>query len=73
MEEQLELVPCRVCHEDSAYVEDEGGWCVYVVCADCGSHTAFCSYDSEEERDAAVERAVQLWNMGKVIAERRGE
>ena len=36
----MELLPCRVCHEDCAYVETEGDWCVYVTCGNCGSQTS---------------------------------
>ena len=71
MEEMLG--PCPVCHEDCAYLEEEGGWCVYVVCGHCGSQTAFCRFEDENEKAEAGEKAVRLWNMGKVIAERRGE
>ena len=73
MEEQLELVPCRVCHEDCAYVEDEGGWCVYVVCADCGSQTAPSEYHSKAERAEAAAGAAMLWNVGKVVRSDLGE
>ena len=69
----IELEPCRVCYEDAAYLEEEGGWCVYVQCPICGSHTSFVSFRNEEERKTAEEKSVYLWNMGKVIAERRGE
>ncbi len=73
MTEEYELEACKVCHEDAAYVEEEGGWCVYVVCPHCGTLTAFCRYDKGQSREEAVKQAVDLWNMGKVIAERRGE
>ena len=72
-EEFDEILPCRVCHEDMAYIEEEGGWCVYVVCANCGSQSAFCAYETPEEKPEAERKAIRLWNMGKVIAERRGE
>lgn len=68
-----ELLPCRVCFEDCGYIEDEGGWCVYAICGNCGSATAFIQYDSDNEKLDAIKRASQLWNMGKVIAERRSE
>ena len=68
-----ELEPCRVCHEDCAYLETEGDWCLYAVCGNCGSTTAFCAYQNFEEKQQAARKAVHLWNMGKVIAERRGE
>ena len=68
-----ELGICPVCHEDAGYLEHEGGWCVYAQCGHCGTHTAFCRYDGEDGVSAAEAKAVMLWNMGKVIAERRGE
>lgn len=68
-----EILACRVCHEDCAYLEDEGDWGVYVTCAICGSHSAICEYDSPENKEAAEHEAIHIWNMGKVIAERRGE
>ena len=68
-----ELGICPVCHEDTAYFEHEGDWCVYVQCSECGTQTAFCSYESEEEKAEAEAKAAMLWNMGKVIAERRSE
>ncbi|MCF0134898.1 MAG: hypothetical protein HUJ69_00570 [Lachnospiraceae bacterium] len=71
--DELDLLPCRVCHEDCAYIETEGDWCVYVVCGNCGSTTAFQAYNNEDQKTVAVKTAVKLWNMGKAIAERRGE
>lgn len=68
-----ELLPCRVCHEDCAYLEHENGWCCYITCGNCGSSTAFCAYNSEEEMAEAEKNAVRLWNFGKVIAEARLE
>ncbi len=68
-----ELNPCKSCHEEAAYVETEGDWCVYVECGHCGTHTAFQAYRTPEEKKAAEERVVQLWNMGKVVIEARTE
>lgn len=68
-----ELRECPVCHEDCAYVETEGGWCVYVQCANCGTHTAHRPYATDAERDEAETAVIRIWNMGKVIAENRGE
>ena len=67
------LEPCRVCHEDCAYVEHEGGWCCYVICGHCGSSTAFVEYKNEAEKEEAERKAAYLWNIGKVIAEQRSE
>lgn len=72
-EVEEEILPCRVCHEDVAAIEHEGGWCTYVMCANCGSMTAFISYNNEKEKKEAEHKAIHLWNMGKVIAESRGE
>ena len=58
-----ELGICPVCHEDSAFVQ----------CGHCGTHTAFTSYKNEEEKKEAELVVTRLWNMGKVIAESRGE
>ena len=52
---------------------NEGGWCAYVECSDCGAHTAHFAYDSEEERLEAEGKAAQLWNMGKVVRIHPGE
>ncbi|MDO4458897.1 MAG: hypothetical protein Q4C42_02275 [Clostridia bacterium] len=71
--DENELLPCRICHEDCGYIETEGGWCLYAVCGNCGSTTAFIKYDNDEEKKEAEKQAAWLWNMGKVIAERRGE
>lgn len=68
-----ELLACPVCHEECAYMESEGDWCVWVECGSCGSHTAFQRYDNEEEKAAAEEKAAMLWNMGKVVNATRGE
>ncbi len=68
-----EIGICKVCHEDCAYIEDEGDWGVYVNCPICGSHSAICEYHTAEEREAAEQDAIRIWNMGKIIAERRGE
>ena len=35
----IELQACPHCGGDGV-IEDEGGWCVYVTCCDCGAHTA---------------------------------
>ena len=50
-----ELMPCPICHEDCAFIETEGNWCVYVQCSHCGTHTAFHSFDSDESKKRAEE------------------
>lgn len=69
----IDFNPCPVCHEDSAFIESEGNWCVYVQCAHCGSHTAFHKFTDAVSREAAERAVTDLWNMGKVIAEARNE
>ena len=69
----IELEACPICHEDCAYIETEGNWCVYVQCPNCGTHTAFQPFSNEAEKEAAEKHVAQIWNMGKVIAEGRGE
>jgi len=68
-----ELMPCPICHEDCAYIENEAGWCVYVQCGNCGTHTAFHKYTDEESMKKAEEMVAHLWNMNKVIPEARTE
>lgn len=72
-DEQMEILPCRVCHEDCGFLETEGDWCVYVACANCGSQTAACAYNNEKEKKEAEDKVILLWNMGKVVAEHSGE
>ena len=56
----IELQACPHCGGDGV-IEDEGGWCVYVTCCDCGAHTAQVDYHSPEERlDARKARRVCL-------------
>lgn len=63
---EIDLQDCPVCG-GAGIMEDEQGWCVYVSCADCGSHTAHTAYESAEERLRAAQQAAHLWNIGKVI------
>ena len=68
-----ELLACPICQEDCAYIESEGDWCVYVMCGHCGSRSVTANYSTPEERVRAEMQVTHLWNIGKVIAERRGE
>ncbi len=68
----LELFDCPICH-GAGLLEEENGWCLYVSCLDCGCHTAEVSFRSDEERREAAQRAVRLWNIGKVIPSGLGE
>ncbi len=64
--EDIELFDCPLCHGAGLF-QEEGGWCLYVTCLDCGCHTAELSYSSEEERQEMARRAARSWNVGKVI------
>ncbi len=68
----FEIDECIACG-GPGLLQSEGGWCVYVECLDCGSHTAFFEYKGEEDRIEAERKAVELWNRGKVIREARLE
>ena len=64
--ESIELQDCPFCHGPGV-LEEEGGWCLYVQCLDCGCHTAELSFRSEEERQEMARSAARSWNLGKVI------
>ena len=61
-----EVFDCPLCG-GAGCLEEEGGWCVYVQCLDCGCRTAELSYRTPEEREEMTARAVRTWNLGKVI------
>lgn len=54
-------------------LEEENGWCWYVICADCGSQTAAFEYRNESGREEAAGKAAAIWNMGKAIRADLGE
>jgi len=64
--DEIEIFDCPICHGPGV-LEDENGWCLYVTCMDCGTHTAEVSYNNAEERIAAAKRIISRWNVGKVI------
>ncbi|MCD7859142.1 MAG: Lar family restriction alleviation protein [Firmicutes bacterium] len=68
----LELEECPACR-GAGVLTHEGGWSVSVECADCGAHTVFIEYDTEQERREAEKKVAMLWNMGKVIKSDPGE
>jgi len=67
----IELQDCPVCH-GAGSLEDEYGWCMYVVCLECGCHSAEIEYKSPAERETAARQAADIWNMGKVVPESSG-
>lgn len=69
---EIELEECPVCRGDGLLIH-EGGWNVQVECSQCGSHTVYLEYDTEEQKADAEKGVAALWNMGKVISSQRGE
>ena len=67
--EDIELQDCPYCGGTGS-LEEEGGWCLYVQCLDCCSHTAEFAFHNEAERAEAARQAAHIWNMGKVIHSR---
>ena len=70
--EELELQDCPYCG-GAGLLEEENGWCWYVMCMDCGSQTAPFEYKTPEEYVEAARKAAHLWNIGKVIRADNGE
>lgn len=68
----IELEECPCCRGNGVLVH-EGGWNVQVECTDCGSHTVYVEYDTEEEKLEAERMVARLWNLGKVIKLDPGE
>ena len=67
-----ELMDCPNCRGVGVLVHD-GGWNVQVECADCGAHTVYVEYKTEDEKKEAEKQVTRLWNMGKVIKLEPGE
>ena len=63
---ELELQDCPYCG-GPGLLEEEHGWCFYVMCMDCGSETAHFEYKTPEDRMDAAKKAAHLWNIGKVV------
>ena len=68
----IELQDCPYCGGVGCF-EDEGGWCLYVQCLDCGSHTAEFPYKNPEERAEMARQAARTWAFGKIINPNPGE
>ena len=67
---ELEICPC--CRGTGILVH-EGGWNVQVECMDCGAHTVYLDYETEEQKQEAERGVARLWNLGKVIKINPGE
>ena len=64
--DQIELQDCPYCG-GAGCLEEEQGWCWYVICMDCGSQTAAFEYHRPEQREQAARDAARIWNLGKVL------
>ena len=69
---EIDLQDCPLC-KGPGVLEEEGGWCFYAMCMDCGCHTAEIPYKTNEERMQAAKNAAHLWNIGKVLRSDPGE
>ncbi len=70
--EEIELNDCPYCG-GTGLLEEENGWCWYVMCLDCGSQTAAFEFKTPDERPSAARKAAHLWNIGKVLKGNIGE
>ena len=70
--EEFELNDCPVCG-GAGLLEEEGGWCWYAVCRDCGAQTGQFEFKRPEDRKKAAAEAAHLWNIGKVVRSDMGE
>ena len=70
--ETIELQDCPCCG-GAGLLEEEHGWCWYVMCRDCGAQTAAFEFKTPEERIVAANQAAHLWNIGKVVRADIGE
>ncbi len=70
--EEIELQSCPYCG-GAGLLEEENGWCWYVVCVDCGSQTASIDFRTPGERLEAAQKAARLWNIGKILRHNIGE
>lgn len=70
--DEIDLEDCPCCGGVGS-MEEEGGWCLYIQCLDCGARTAELSYKNEAERRDAAQKAAMNWNLRKVIAPGPGE
>ena len=51
--EEIELQECPFCG-GPGLLEEENGWSVYAMCAQCGSQTAPFEFNTPEEREEAA-------------------
>jgi len=69
---EIDLQDCPLCNGPSL-LEEENGWCFYVMCMDCGCRTAEIPYKTPAQRLETARQAAHLWNIGKVLPSTPGE
>ncbi len=72
MENLFELEECPCCR-GAGVLTHEGGWSVQVECSECGAHTVYLEYETDEQKKEAEQGVARLWNLGKVIKINPGE
>ena len=72
MENLIELEECPCCR-GAGVLPHEGGGNVQVECSECGAHTGYLEYETEELKKEAEQGVARLWNLGKVIKINPGE
>ena len=70
--QEIELQECPFCG-GPGQLEEENGWCWYVMCGDCGSQTAALEYKTPRDRLEAARKVAFLWNTRKVLRSGVGE
>ena len=66
LHEELILHDCPYCG-GAGLLEEEHGWCWYVMCVDCGAQTAPIEFKAQDAREEAARTAARLWNFGKIM------
>ena len=70
--EEIDLQDCPYCR-GAGLLEEEGDWCWYVMCMECGAQTAPIAYKTPQQRVEAARSAAHLWNIGKVLRPDNGD
>ena len=72
MNHMIELEECPCCR-GNGILTHEGGWNVQVECSECGAHTVYLEYETEEQKREAELGVARLWILGKVVKINPGE
>ena len=70
--EKIEVNDCPKCG-GVAFLEDDGTNGVCVSCIDCTAHTVTIDFKAEDDKEAAAQKAADLWNSGKAVTSHPGE